>query len=134
MFEKQEAFNILHSVQDEVTLHILKYSQCPLELQLEKYLIPKELNDNTFEFKDHHQNIFESTRIELDDQLSKRTQQIRKIILIKKEGSLGFSLTKIENEGFYVKQILKEPASLERINPGDRILSVNGTSLDGLGN
>lgn len=77
-------------------------------------------------------NIFESTRIsDLDDEQSNANKfQVRKVILIKRDGSLGFTL--YENEGFFVKQVLREPASLEQIHPGDRILSVNGTSLDGL--
>ena len=135
----QEAFNILHSVQDEVTLRIFKFAQCPLELQ--NYLLPKD-ESASFELSADFReaNIFESTRIsELDDEQSNeksntnKVSGIRKVILIKQDGSLGFTLSKIENEGFYVKQVLREPASLEAIHPGDRILSVNGTSLDGLG-
>lgn len=125
----------MHKVKDEVCLRILKFNQCPLELK--NFLLPNELNesslDNSNSFKET--NIFESTKIVDFTEQSSATEQIRnKITLIKKDGSLGFILSKIENEGFYIKQITKEPASsaIPKINPGDRILSVNNTSLDGL--
>lgn len=111
-------------------------------MELQKYLLPKEEN-SSFESSlsefSRELNIFESTRItDLDDEqqsnqsIQRPNYRIHKVTLIKKDGSLGFTLSKIENEGFYVKQVLREPACLEQINPGDRIVSVNGTSLDGL--
>ena len=119
-----------------MTLRIFKFNQCPFELQ--KYLMPKDdcssLFDNSSSFREP-QNVFESTRItDLDDERPS-ANRIRTVVLVKKDGSLGFTLSKIENgfeNGFYVSKITKEPASLEKIHPGDRILSVNGTSLDGL--
>lgn len=45
-------------------------------------------------------------------------------------GSLGFTITKIDHEGFFVKELTKEPAILEpRISPWDKILRVNGVDL-----
>lgn len=124
----------MHSVQDEVTLRIFKFNQCPLELK--KYLLPKDENSLLFDnssFQENIHNVFESTRLDdLDDENQSTNSRIRNVTLTKKDNSLGFTLSKIENSGFFIKQITKAPASLEKIYPGDRILSVNGTSLDGL--
>lgn len=81
-------------------------------MELQNYLLPKDENasfEMSAEFREPP-NIFESTRIgELDDEQSNTnkpvTHRIRKVILIKQGGSLGFTLSKIENEGFYVKQV-----------------------------
>ncbi|GFR00008.1 tyrosine-protein phosphatase non-receptor type 13 [Trichonephila clavata] len=61
------------------------------------------------------------------------------VTLVKRGGSLGFTISKIDGppvnpeEGIYVKALVREPAVSDgRIQPGDRILKVNGTPVSSM--
>ena len=55
------------------------------------------------------------------------------VTLVKKEGSLGFTIHKKEDGFLYVKEVIKEPAISEPfLTPGDRILLVNGVDASSL--
>ena len=55
------------------------------------------------------------------------------IKLTKKDGNLGFTIAKIDSEGFFIKELTKEPAILDkRIAPWDKIIRVNGIDISSM--
>lgn len=51
------------------------------------------------------------------------------IIMVKQQGSLGFTLRKEDESvlGHYVRALVREPATTDgRIKPGDKIVAVSG--------
>lgn len=55
------------------------------------------------------------------------------VTLVRKDGSLGFTIHKKEDGFLYVKDVIKEPAISEPfLTPGDRILLVNGVDASSL--
>lgn len=99
--------NILHSSQETVTLKILK---------------PKSLPP-----PDHSIYI---GNLSPSSSSNAKHPYIIDLTLRKINGSLGFTITKVDQEGFFVKELTKEPAILEpRISAWDKILQVNGVDL-----
>ncbi|XP_074603155.1 E3 ubiquitin-protein ligase LNX-like [Brevipalpus obovatus] len=108
-----ESMNILHSTKDVVTLKILKPKTYATRLDRSHLLSPNHSLSSS------PCNSLDTFIIDLE--------------LVKKDGSLGFTITQIDHEGFFVKELTKEPAILDpRISPSDKILRVNGAEVSSM--
>ncbi|XP_054717459.1 multiple PDZ domain protein-like [Uloborus diversus] len=130
-----EALEVLRSAPSEVLLKVFRPS---------KSLIP------SFSlFKGGFWPFFDSSSSSASSSLSRTennsTYNVEtgefEITLVKREGSLGFTISRKEKtgdntpEGIYVKALVREPAVSDgRIQPGDRILQVNGTTVSSMSN
>ncbi|RWS14218.1 Tyrosine-protein phosphatase non-receptor type 13-like protein [Dinothrombium tinctorium] len=118
---KMEAVNILHSLSDNIELVILKPDLIP-SLNSPKIVTPSPSSS----FSSCPSPIFE-------DNYNLEEVEEYEVTLVKINGSLGFTIVKIENEGFFVKELTKEPAvSNRKISSGDKILLVNGIDVSSM--
>ncbi|GIY65681.1 tyrosine-protein phosphatase non-receptor type 13 [Caerostris darwini] len=124
-----EALEVLRSAPTEIVMKVFRPS---------KSLIPSFST-----FKGAIWPFFDSSSSSTSSSLSRtgaNTYNVEtgefEVTLVKRGGSLGFTISKKDSllgsteEGIYVKALVREPAVSDgRIQPGDKIMKVNGTSV-----
>ncbi|CAL1298392.1 unnamed protein product [Larinioides sclopetarius] len=127
-----EALEVLRSAPTEVILKVFRPS---------KSLIPSFST-----FKGGIWPFFDSSSSSASSSLSRTEANVYnvetgefEVTLVKRGGSLGFTISKKEGplggleEGIYVKALVREPAMSDgRIQPGDKIVKVNGTDVSSM--
>ncbi|GFS83109.1 tyrosine-protein phosphatase non-receptor type 13 [Nephila pilipes] len=125
-----EALEVLRSASTEVVLKVFRPS---------KSLIPSfsTLKGGIWPFFDSSSSSASSSLSRTEANSYNVETGEFEVTLMKRGGSLGFTISKVDGlsseEGIYVKALVRDPAVSDgRIQPGDRILKVNGTSVSSM--
>uniref|UniRef100_A0A671LWI9 Tyrosine-protein phosphatase non-receptor type 20 n=1 Tax=Sinocyclocheilus anshuiensis TaxID=1608454 RepID=A0A671LWI9_9TELE len=83
---------------------------------------------------DELEEAFSPTNLEQASQAWDRSEVELKVSLVKSDkGSLGFTLTKGNDNNCYIHDIIQDPAKGDgRLRPGDRMIMVNNTDVSGM--
>nr|XP_042895461.1 tyrosine-protein phosphatase non-receptor type 13 [Parasteatoda tepidariorum] len=123
-----EALEVLRTTPADVVLEVFRPS---------KSLIPcfSSFKDGMWPFCDSSSSSASSSLSRTENSYNVETGEFE-VTLIKRGGSLGFSISKkdslpdLPDEGIFVKALIREPAISDgRIQPGDKIIQVNGVTV-----
>uniref|UniRef100_A0A665WTZ5 Protein tyrosine phosphatase non-receptor type 13 n=1 Tax=Echeneis naucrates TaxID=173247 RepID=A0A665WTZ5_ECHNA len=128
--EVEEAFSPSTLEQSRQSWDQSVYQTPSSNLGLGRYDSTGQLDDTI------HSAFYSANRSMTRSDLSKRYLIIElKVSLVKSEkGSLGFTLTKGNDHGCYIHDIVQDPAKGDgRLRPGDRMIMVNNTDVSNMG-
>uniref|UniRef100_A0A665WUV6 Protein tyrosine phosphatase non-receptor type 13 n=1 Tax=Echeneis naucrates TaxID=173247 RepID=A0A665WUV6_ECHNA len=130
--EVEEAFSPSTLEQSRQSWDQSVYQTPSSNLGLGRYDSTGQLDDTI------HSAFYSANRSMTRSDLSKRyliSEVELKVSLVKSEkGSLGFTLTKGNDHGCYIHDIVQDPAKGDgRLRPGDRMIMVNNTDVSNMG-
>uniref|UniRef100_A0A8C1AMV9 Tyrosine-protein phosphatase non-receptor type 20 n=1 Tax=Cyprinus carpio carpio TaxID=630221 RepID=A0A8C1AMV9_CYPCA len=109
----------------------------PVEEALERLMVKSPSRRDSYSDStdnDELEEAFSPANLEQASQAWDRSEVELKVSLVKSDkGSLGFTLTKGNDNNCYIHDIIQDPAKGDgRLHPGDRMIMVNNTDVSGM--